>query len=83
MQTLICSTPHHLEYTNTPTPVASAGETLLKIKRIGICGTDLHAYEGTIKYSRIPPSLCTPHTLIVAQQLGFFILQAIHFPQLK
>jgi 2-desacetyl-2-hydroxyethyl bacteriochlorophyllide A dehydrogenase len=28
-------------------PVMSENYTLLKIKRVGICGTDLHAFEGT------------------------------------
>jgi 2-desacetyl-2-hydroxyethyl bacteriochlorophyllide A dehydrogenase len=35
-------------------PVAGDGETLLKIERIGICGTDLHAYEGTQPYFNYP-----------------------------
>src|SRR5690625_7956893 len=29
-------------------------EALVKIKRIGICGTDLHAYEGTQPYFDYP-----------------------------
>lgn len=28
--------------------------TLLKIRRVGICGTDLHAYEGTQPYFSYP-----------------------------
>ena len=30
------------------------GEAILKIKRIGICGTDLHAFEGTQPYFEYP-----------------------------
>jgi len=44
MKTLICITPHQFDYADTVPPVAGAGETLLKIKRIGICGTDLNEY---------------------------------------
>ena len=54
MKTLICTEPHHLEYGESPVPVAGKGETLLKIERIGICGTDLHAYEGTQPYFNYP-----------------------------
>lgn len=35
-------------------PAVPAGHVLLKIKRIGICGTDLHAYEGTQPYFNYP-----------------------------
>jgi 2-desacetyl-2-hydroxyethyl bacteriochlorophyllide A dehydrogenase len=35
-------------------PVTAKGETLLKIERIGICGTDLHAFEGTQPYFNYP-----------------------------
>lgn len=31
-----------------------AGQSLLKVKRIGICGTDLHAFEGTQPYFSYP-----------------------------
>jgi threonine dehydrogenase-like Zn-dependent dehydrogenase len=37
-------------------PALAAGEALVRIKRIGICGTDLHAYKGNqpfFKYPRI------------------------------
>lgn len=29
-----------------PVPSAAAGEALLRVRRVGICGTDLHIYEG-------------------------------------
>lgn len=54
MKTLICTTPHQFDYVDTMQPVAAAGETLLKIERIGICGTDLHAYEGTQPFFSYP-----------------------------
>ncbi len=54
MRTLICTTPHQFDYADTEIPVAGAGETLLKIKRIGICGTDLHAFEGTQPFFSYP-----------------------------
>jgi 2-desacetyl-2-hydroxyethyl bacteriochlorophyllide A dehydrogenase len=56
MRTLICVTPLRFDYADAAHPVAGVGETLLMIKRIVICGTDLHAFEGTqpfFKYPRI------------------------------
>ncbi|MEQ8531257.1 MAG: alcohol dehydrogenase catalytic domain-containing protein, partial [Imperialibacter sp.] len=54
MKSLICTTPGQFEYKDIPEPLFSKGNTILKIKRIGICGTDLHAYEGTQPYFNYP-----------------------------
>jgi len=54
MRTLVCATPGSLEYEDRARPVLSAGRTILKIKRVGICGTDLHAYEGTQPFFNYP-----------------------------
>ncbi len=54
MKTLVCNEPGLLEYQDREYPGISTGAVLLKIKRIGICGTDLHAYEGTQPYFTYP-----------------------------
>src|SRR6266851_8312029 len=36
-----------------PDPKAAAGEAVLKVKRVGICGTDLHIFQGHLDH-RIP-----------------------------
>ena len=36
-----------------PMPVAKAGEALLRVRRVGICGTDLHIYQGHLDH-RVP-----------------------------
>ena len=54
MKALICTTPHQFDYADIEAPKASVGETILKIERIGICGTDLHAYEGTQPFFNYP-----------------------------
>lgn len=54
MKALVCTTPRKFDYTEIAVPMASAGRTLLKIKRIGICGTDLHAFEGTQPFFSYP-----------------------------
>lgn len=54
MKTLVCIAPGQLEYIEGEKPLLQTGYSLLKIKRIGICGTDLHAYEGTQPYFEYP-----------------------------
>ncbi|MBJ6145393.1 zinc-binding alcohol dehydrogenase family protein [Hymenobacter sp. BT559] len=47
MNTLVCTEPGHFAYDNRPAPVPQPGQALLRIRRVGVCGTDLHAFEGT------------------------------------
>lgn len=47
MKSLICIQPGLFEYKETAMPVAADERTILKIERIGISGTDLHAFTGT------------------------------------
>ena len=51
---MICTSPKQFDYKDMEIPVAGNGETLLKIERIGICGTDLHAYEGNQPFFSYP-----------------------------
>lgn len=54
MKTLICTEPGSFEYTPGQRPVLEKDQAIIKIKRIGICGTDLHAFEGTQPYFSYP-----------------------------
>lgn len=54
MKTLVCTQPGNFEYQNVVEPVLTPGNAIIKIKRIGICGTDLHAFEGTQPYFEYP-----------------------------
>lgn len=54
LKSLICITPGKLEYKEISEPVLEPHHALLKIKRVGICGTDLHAFEGTQPYFEYP-----------------------------
>ena len=54
MEALICTEPGSFEYKNIETPVLKPGHAIIKIRRIGICGTDLHAYTGTQPYFTYP-----------------------------
>src|SRR3989337_372679 len=54
MKSLICLEPGKFRYTEKDKPVLSKGNAILKIKRIGICGTDLHAFEGKQPFFTYP-----------------------------
>lgn len=54
MRALICTTPGSFEYRDIGKPKPEAGRTVLRIKRIGVCGTDLHAFQGTQPYFNYP-----------------------------
>ena len=56
MKSLICLAPGRFEYQEMDQPSYKKGYSVIKIKRIGVCGTDLHAFEGTqpfLDYPRI------------------------------
>ena len=54
MKALICTKPGAFDYISRDEPLPLPGQAILKIKRIGICGTDLHAYRGTQPYFTYP-----------------------------
>jgi 2-desacetyl-2-hydroxyethyl bacteriochlorophyllide A dehydrogenase len=54
MKTLVCVQPGSLEYATEGSPLLQKDHSIIKVKRIGICGTDLHAFEGTQPYFDYP-----------------------------
>jgi 2-desacetyl-2-hydroxyethyl bacteriochlorophyllide A dehydrogenase len=54
MKALVCKQPGTLGYITIPDPVIKKNYAIVKIRRIGICGTDLHAFEGTQPYFTYP-----------------------------
>ena len=54
MKVLLCEEPGRFEYTIRNEPSLHDENAILKVKRIGICGTDLHAFEGTQPYFDYP-----------------------------
>ncbi|MEI6088365.1 MAG: zinc-binding alcohol dehydrogenase family protein [Bacteroidota bacterium] len=54
MKTLTCIRPGAFEYSEIDMPVKEVGKSILKVERIGICGTDLHAFEGTQPFFNYP-----------------------------
>ncbi|WP_026630435.1 zinc-binding alcohol dehydrogenase family protein [Dyadobacter alkalitolerans] len=54
MEVLVCTTPGEFTYQQAEKPALTPRNTIIKIKRIGICGTDLHAFEGTQPFFNYP-----------------------------
>ncbi|MEK6481392.1 zinc-binding alcohol dehydrogenase family protein [Catalinimonas sp. 4WD22] len=54
MKTLVCEEPRRFKYKEGQEPTLTADRAIIKIKRIGVCGTDLHAFEGTQPYFNYP-----------------------------
>lgn len=54
MKTLTCTTPGELTYGESAKPVLKKDHAIIRIRRIGICGTDLHAFEGTQPFFSYP-----------------------------
>jgi len=54
MKALICTKPGQLEYIEMPEPERKENHAIVRIRNIGVCGTDLHAFEGTQPFFSYP-----------------------------
>ncbi len=55
MKTVVLEEPYSFTLTETETPgEPGPGEALLRVLRVGICGTDLHAYQGNQPFFTYP-----------------------------
>jgi 2-desacetyl-2-hydroxyethyl bacteriochlorophyllide A dehydrogenase len=54
MKGLVCIKPYAFEYRDINSMPLKKDHVLLKIRQIGICGTDLHAFEGTQPFFSYP-----------------------------
>lgn len=55
MQTIVLQEPGRFILTETaPPPQPGPGEALVRIRRIGVCGTDLHAFRGRQPFFSYP-----------------------------
>jgi 2-desacetyl-2-hydroxyethyl bacteriochlorophyllide A dehydrogenase len=54
MRYIVCEKPNHFSISEKEQPVFTKGNALLKVKRVGICGTDLHAYKGNQPFFSYP-----------------------------
>ena len=54
MKSLLLSEYNHLEVTDMPLPAVGRDEVLVRVETCGICGSDVHGYDGS-SGRRIPP----------------------------
>lgn len=54
MKAVVCEEPHKLSIGIRPAPVPADGEVLIRIRRVGLCGTDYHIFMGKHPYLEYP-----------------------------
>ncbi|NKI92225.1 zinc-binding alcohol dehydrogenase family protein [Rhizobacter sp. SG703] len=54
MLTVICDTPGTLRAVERAMPPRGEAEVLIRVRRVGVCGTDLHIFTGTQPYLDYP-----------------------------
>lgn len=54
MRTIVCRAPFEVEIAERPAPEAEDGEVLVRIRRVGLCGTDFHIFAGRHPYLAYP-----------------------------
>lgn len=54
MKSLLLSEYNHLEIADLPLPAVGADDVLVRVEACGICGSDVHGYDGSTG-RRIPP----------------------------
>ncbi len=54
MKSLLLSEYSHLEFADLPLPTAGRDEVLVRVEACGICGSDVHGFDGSTG-RRIPP----------------------------
>lgn len=67
---VLCTNPGELSTVRRPRPRREEGEVLLRIRRVGICGTDYHIYEGK------HPFLAYPR--VMGHELAAEVVEAPH-----
>ncbi len=82
MKALVCTKPGKLEYIEIAEPELKKDHAIVRISHIGVCGTDLHAYEGTqpfFNYPRILGHELSGELVAIDGASGFQIGDAVTF----
>ena len=53
MKALLLKNYKNLEYVDFPTPEIGPNDVLVQVKAVGICGSDIHGYDGSTGYVRM------------------------------
>lgn len=54
MRQAVMTSPGKIEFLNVERPHPAAGEVVLQVKRIGVCGSDIHVFHGLHPYTSYP-----------------------------
>jgi L-iditol 2-dehydrogenase len=54
MKQAVMTAPGRIEFQDAPVPKPRPGEVLLRVNRIGVCGSDVHVYHGEHQYVQYP-----------------------------
>ena len=74
MTVAVCVEPGQMALEQRPRPELAGGEALVRISRIGVCGTDIHAFGGNQPYFDYPRVL--GHELAGTVEAAVFAAQA-------
>jgi 2-desacetyl-2-hydroxyethyl bacteriochlorophyllide A dehydrogenase len=54
MRQAVMTSPGNIEFQEVKEPTPGAGEVLIRVQRIGICGSDVHVWHGKHPYTSYP-----------------------------
>ncbi len=54
MRQILLEAPEKIRLCDVPVPKINGDEVLIRVSRVGICGSDLHAYHGAHPYISLP-----------------------------
>src|SRR5277367_690689 len=69
MKALLLSEYSKLEVADLPTPAIGPGEVLVQVAACGICGSDVHGYDGS-SGRRIPPLVMGHEAAGIVAEVG-------------
>jgi L-iditol 2-dehydrogenase len=54
MKQAVMTSPGKIEFHDVPVPALADGQLLVRMKRIGVCGSDIHVFHGKHPYTSYP-----------------------------
>ena len=66
MKTVYMCGPRDVSTIEVPSPELRPGDILIRVQRVGLCGTDLHSYRGSMALTRYP--------VIPGHEMGGYVL---------
>src|SRR5512142_2836826 len=54
MRQAVMTSPGKIEFRDVEKPTPAADEVLIRVQRIGVCGSDIHVYHGLHPYTSYP-----------------------------